>query len=88
MRTVLPNHKVAKETTFLDWLREHGVEPNDCYRVDMNAHNMVVYCYKRNARGYKYILVDSEDDEQNGKPAKEEPRTIEYKRRYWVGGYP
>lgn len=81
MRTVLPNHRVGKETEFLDWLREHDVEPNDCFRVDMNADHMVVHCYKRNVRGFKYTVLEHGE----AHIAKEPPRTIQYKRRYWIG---
>jgi hypothetical protein len=81
MRTVLPNHAVAKEKSFLDWLRKHDVEPNDCYRVDMHKSHMVVHCYKRNQRGYKYTVV--ENGEAN--IAKLPPKRIEYLSRYWVG---
>ena len=46
---------------FLEWLREHGVEPNDTFRVDVGDHEITVHQYALNGEGRKYR--DPETDE-------------------------
>jgi hypothetical protein len=47
---------VTGQEDFLTWLREHGVTPEDTYKleVDEDRGSMVVYQYAKNSSGKKY----------------------------------
>lgn len=59
---------------FLDWLREHGVEPNDTFRVDVGGDEITVHQYALNGEGKKYF------DQDKGRIAYREPFTVPLER--------
>lgn len=68
--TIVPKDPITRDEDFLLWLKDHGIEPIDCYMVKVNRHELVAYCYARNENGRKYV------DLEKGEIAKAEPITV------------
>jgi hypothetical protein len=70
--TVTPGDALSNVPAFLGWLREHGIDPEVTFRVEVAGDAMTVHRYRLNAEGKKFIEEDG--------PAVEEPLTIPCKR--------
>lgn len=71
MSTVInAGDEVAYDERFLGWLRDHAIEPNDTYKVEIQGGVATVYTYARDGGGCLYYdpCVDG--------PAVREPFTI------------
>lgn len=40
---------------FTDWLREHGIDPYQCYQVGIDGDNCVAYLYAFDNSGSRYL---------------------------------
>lgn len=60
----------ATRDDFCGWLRKHGLDPNNIYRVELiDDAYMVVYQFQTSFKGKKFIGDD-------GGPAKVEPYAV------------
>lgn len=78
VRSITPESDEAKNPMFLVWLEQHGVEPKDCFQIDLGEESMVVHTYHRNERGHKHILIDPGED-GSGEIVTNEPEVIKLK---------
>lgn len=70
MRTLTVDDPVARSEPFLAWLREHGIEPKDTYRVDIDAESVVAHQFDRDSDGEVYY------DPATGGAAVRDPVTV------------
>lgn len=73
MITIEPLDPVTKSEGFEDWLMDHGVEPNFCYKLEVWEKHMLAYCFSKDEKGKKYYNKEKEEI------AVEEPRSIALK---------
>jgi hypothetical protein len=76
-RTILPNNALAKDERFLGWLRDHGVEPNTCFKVKLCDDEFTAYCYVLKG-GNKFI------DQSTGEAMTMPPKTIKTRLPIWL----
>lgn len=60
----------ANLTDFLQWLRHHGINPDDTYRIEIHLLDTLfarVYQYDRDEHGRFFL------DEETGEPARRTP---------------
>ncbi len=72
---VEPHDPLASSAIFLEWIEKHGVEPNDCYKVEIEWKKEVLtaFCYKRNSEGKKYV------DQETKEIAIADPKVIKFR---------
>lgn len=63
MRVLEPGDPGARSPDFLDWLRDHGIRPEDTYKVEVGAKRVIAYRYKRGGDGGILIKRDGDNIE-------------------------
>lgn len=72
--TIQAGELASYDERFLGWLRDHGIEPNDTFRVDVEGDQITVHQYDRNSEGSVYR-------DRAGDVALRDPFVVPLKRR-------
>lgn len=51
-----PQDALTRQPYFLDWLKQHGVEPKHTYRIKVGRWLMKVWQYDRDLAGRKFVI--------------------------------
>lgn len=73
--TITCRDKLARDEGFLNWLRDHGLEPNVIHTVHVYDDHMTVEGYELNADGRKFY------DPEGDAPGEFEPFDVALKER-------
>jgi len=59
MRVISAGDAIAHENkALIDWLRLHGINPDDCFRIEEGGRQIRFHCFKRNPlSGYKFKVL-------------------------------
>lgn len=68
--TIDTSNPLAHQDPFLNWLIEHGCEPANIYRVDVDDDRLTVFEYALDNDGRKFY------DQAAGDAARREPYTV------------
>lgn len=52
--TIEPTDTLARSEEFIEWLKEHDVDPDFCYKVEIGKDTMLAHMYAKDNEGKKY----------------------------------
>lgn len=55
MQTIDVGNPLAHSERFHAWLREHGLDPNVVFKVEIADGDVIAYCYELNEHGKKFV---------------------------------
>lgn len=73
--TITPDDPITKTGEFQAWLKACGIDPNNCYRIEIPITEFKSFSFALDEEGKKFIIKD-EEDPNNGEIARADPVTV------------